>query len=165
MPTKSTIKRAVVKKATKKPSKTQEQAIQVLSVGSCSSVSGVSTLKYQIGIDADSAIQLKILSSSGSGFVNPTWYPLERILDVLTAHSVKKPIKSSDLTKGLELCGKSRNDSAFIVATLAANDILVPLGGQEKYQWKYNSADALLAKVEQLKSGNALKTPRKKSTQ
>ena len=168
MAIKSTVKRSVKKTTPKsaihKPNPKPEEAIQVLAVESCLSVSRASTLKYQIGIDPDSAIHLKVLSSSGSGFVNPTWYPLDRILDVLTAHSVKTPIKSSDLAKGLELEGKSRNDSAFQAALLLANDILVPFGGKEKYHWKYASADAFLAKVEQLKSVDAPEAPRKKST-
>ena len=74
-----------------------------------------------------------------------------------------KPIKSSHLAKGLELEGRSRNDAAFLVAVLLANEILVSFGGKDKFQWKYASADAFLAHCEKLKSGNAKKVPRKKA--
>jgi len=160
-------KKQVIKKAspnsTKSPQKKSGPDIQILTVETCPSVSGSSILKYQIGMTAESGIHLKILSSSGSGFVNPTWFALDDILNVLVSHSVEIPIKSSHLAKGLELEGRSRNDSAFLVAVLVANDILVSFVGQDKFQWKYVSADAFLAHCEKLKAGNASRPSRKKT--
>ena len=160
-------KRSIVKKTTQKsiksPQKKPGPDIQILAVETCPSVSGSSTLKYQIGTDPESGIHLKILSSSGSGFVNPTLFALDDILNVLVSHSVETPIKSAHLAKGLELEGRSRNDSAFLVAVLLANEILVSFGGKDKFQWKYASADTFLAHCEKLKSGNAKKVPRKKA--
>jgi len=164
-----TIKKSVSKKAfpksAKSPQKKSGPDIQILAVETCPSVSGSSTLKYQIGMSAESSILLKVLSSSGSGFVNPTWFALDDILNVLVSHSVETPIKSSHLAKGLELEGRSRNDAAFLVAVLVANEILVPFGDRDKFQWKYASADAFLAHCEKLKAGNASKPSRKKAAQ
>ena len=162
-----TIKKSVVKKTSSKTTKSapkkSEADIQVLSVQTCPSVSGSSTLKYQIGTAADSGIHLKILSSSGSGFVNPTWFALDDILNILVSHSVETSIKSSHLAKGLELEGRSRNDAAFLTGVLAANEILVPFGDQDKFQWRYASADIFLAKCEKPKAGNAAKSAGKRS--
>ena len=163
MPAKKSVIKKASPKSTKSPQKKSGPDIQILAVETCPSVSGSSTLKFQIGMAAESGIQLKILSSSGSGFVNPTWFALDDILNVLVSHSVETPIKSSHLAKGLELEGRSRNDSAFLAGILVANAILVQFAGKDKFQWKYASVDAFLAHCEKLKSGNAKKVPRKKA--
>jgi hypothetical protein len=163
MPAKKSVIKKASPKSTRKHQKTPGPDIQILAVETCPSVSGSSTLKYQIGMAADSGIHLKVLSSSGSGFVNPTWFTLDGILNILVSHSVNLPIKSSHIAKGLELEGRSRNDAAFLIAVLAANEVLVPFGGQDKFQWKYASADEFLARCEKLKAGNASKPSRKKT--
>ena len=103
MPVKKSVIKKAIPKSTKSPQKKSGPDIQILAVETCPSVSGSSTLKYQIGMAAESDIHLKTLSSSGSGFVNPTWFALDDILNVLVSHSVETPIKSSHLAKGLEL--------------------------------------------------------------
>lgn len=165
MPAKKSVTKKALSKSTNRPRKKPDPDIQILAVETCPSVSGSSTLNYQIGTAAESGILLKILSSSGSGFVNPTWFALDDILNVLVSHSIETPIKSSHLVKGLKLEGRSRNDAAFLAGVLSANEILVPFGGQDNFQWKYASADYFLAHCEKLQAGNASKPSRKKTAQ
>ena len=55
--------------------------IKILKTDTCPSISGKSTLKYQIGADADDAIHLRITGSSGGGFFsNDDRRRMERIL-------------------------------------------------------------------------------------
>ncbi|MBT3203228.1 MAG: hypothetical protein HOM14_06725 [Gammaproteobacteria bacterium] len=149
---KTTIKKPLKKATTKNPQSKSEPDMQVLAVCTTKSVSGSSTLKYQISIDTKSDIHIRVISSSGTGFVNPSYYPLNDILNILVSHPADAPFSSSLLANGLELEGRSNNNAAFITAVLLQEKILVPFGGQDKFKWKYNSADELLDHIEKLKA-------------
>jgi len=157
-----TVKKTAVKKA-KKVAKSQasiskinnvpaESDIQVLAVCSTESVSGSSTLKYQIGTDANSDIHFRVISSSGSGYVNPIWYSLNEILTILEAHPGNSPFTSLLISSRLKIEGRSNNNVGFLVAVLLQEKILVPFEGEEKFKWQFNSADEFLLRVEKLKS-------------
>jgi hypothetical protein len=116
------------------------------------SVSGSSTLKYQIGTGPNSDIHLRVISSSGSGYVNPIWHSLNDILAVLEAHPIDAPFSSAILAQGLKLKGQSNNNIGFLIAVLLQEKILASFEGEEKFKWRYNSASKFLEHAENLKS-------------
>ncbi len=151
-PTKRSVKKAAAKPLTDKP----ELDLQVLATYTTKSVSGTSTLKYQFGVDLKSDIHIRIVGSSGKGYVNPDWVQFSVILEILDALPTDASFSSSIFAKALP--GHSNNNVGFLTACLINEKVLVPVGGQDKFKWKYlGDADDLLAKVESLKQKKAAK--------
>ena len=53
-----------------------ESTIRILKTGSCQTVSGKSTLTYQIGCNGGGDILMRIYANTAAGFVNPEWVSL-----------------------------------------------------------------------------------------
>ncbi|MFH1218150.1 MAG: hypothetical protein V1706_16775 [Pseudomonadota bacterium] len=90
-----------------------EVEFRILKNGSCPSLSGRSTLTYNIGC-MGGEIYLRIVGNTEKGIFNKDWIPLAQ-LDPLLA-SVEKPI-TSGLLKAM-FNGKSANSAGFVMAVL-----------------------------------------------
>ncbi len=99
--------------------------MKVLKTATCKTLSGKSTLTYQIGCTPDSVVHLRIAKNTGGGFFSDEWISLDDILRVLKKRSVDSPIMSHFLTPLLK--GKSVNTSAFVLAALSHLKLLQPL--------------------------------------
>ena len=138
---------------TSKPNKPPvESDFQILKACTTKTVSGSSTLKYQIGADPSSDIHFRVISSSGSGYVNPIWHSLNDILAVLEAHPSDVPFSSAILAGGLKLKGHSNNNIGFLIAVLLQEQILASFEGEDKFKWRYNSASKFHEHAENLQS-------------
>ena len=84
---------------------------KILKTGTCPSVSGKSTLTYQIG-KASSDIQIRIHENTGAGRFSAEWLSLA----VIEKAVGKTPFTSSKLKELFH--GKSINTSAFMLAVL-----------------------------------------------
>jgi hypothetical protein len=104
--------------------------IKILKNDTCPSISGKSTLKYQIGCDADDAILLRITGSSGGGFFNNEWISFEKIQSLLDEHPAEKPITSIVLYPLFR--GKSVNTPSFLLAALVHEKLLRPMKGKQR---------------------------------
>ena len=104
--------------------------IKILKNDTCPSISGKSTLKYQIGADADDAIMLRITGSSGGGFFSNEWIAFEKIQALLDAHPAEKPITSIVLYPLFR--GKSVNTPSFLLAALVHEKLLRPMKGKQR---------------------------------
>ena len=104
--------------------------IKILKNDTCPSISGKSTLKYQIGCDADDAILLRITGSSGGGFFSNEWISFEKIRALLEEHPAEKPITSIVLYPLFR--GKSVNTPSFLLAALVHEKLLRPMKGKQR---------------------------------
>ena len=60
--------------------------VRVLRAATCPSLSGKSTLTYELGCDGASALQLRIAKNSGRGMFSTAWVPWERVGALLDGH-------------------------------------------------------------------------------
>jgi len=87
--------------------------MEVIKTEQCPSVSGKSTLTYNIGRTDKSETQLRIFSNTGAGFFSDEWVPLKSIEEAIgkgghfTSTALKPIIK-----------GKFINTAAFMLAVL-----------------------------------------------
>ena len=93
---------------------TKPDNIRIIKSNSCKSLSGKSTLEYQIGCHGDSDIYVRVAKNSSSGWFSKEWVAIQKIITVL--ESSKFPLTSYTLQTFFT--GKSVNTAAFIFAAL-----------------------------------------------
>ena len=111
------------KKSTPEPLKTpvvvkkdaKESAIQVVESGSCPTLTGKSTLGYDVGRDPSDALHLRIRSNSGNGRFSKDFLPLQALMDALG--KAQSPITSGTFRA---VCRRvSANQGGFLLAVFA----------------------------------------------
>jgi hypothetical protein len=103
--------------------------IRVLKIGSCPSLTGKSTLTYQIGCTAESDIQLRVAANTGGGFFSDEWVAFNTIQAAFDKQP-KGPIVSHILYPLFQ--GRSLNTPAFLLAVLKAEGLVKPLGDKKR---------------------------------
>ena len=106
-------------------------AIRVLKIASCPSLSGKSTLTYELGCTTESEIQIRIKANLGGGFFSQEWISLISIEQVLE----KKTAAGTPLTTTALLpifSGRSVNTAGFIVAVLKEVGLVRPLENKQR---------------------------------
>ena len=78
--------------------KTEDTPMKVLKTATCPTLSGKSRLTYQIGINPDSIVHLRISKNDGGGFFSDEWIALDDILDILKKRPEGSPVLSHFLT-------------------------------------------------------------------
>ena len=104
--------------------------MKILKTATCPTLSGKSTLTYQIGLSPESIVHLRISKNSGGGFFSDEWISLDSIIDTLKKRPAGSPVLSHFLTPLLK--GKSVNTSAFILAALSHLKLIRPLPGKKR---------------------------------
>jgi len=99
--------------------------MKILKTTTCPTLSGKSTLTYQVGLSPKSVIHLRISKNSGGGFFSDEWLALDDILETLKKRPEGSPVLSHFLTPLLK--GKSVNTSAFILAAMTHLKLIRPL--------------------------------------
>jgi hypothetical protein len=141
--------------------------MRVLKTATCKTLSGKSTLTYQLGATPDSTIHLRITKNSGGGFFSDEWIAIEDIQAVLKERSKDSPIMSHFISPLLK--GKSSNTSGFIMAALSHLKLLKPLPKKKRLH-ELLDPGPFLDTVEKLMSsdvkpkGTVRKAPAKKAT-
>lgn len=112
-PSKKTQQPAAVPALSKKGEK--DAGITVLESGSCPSLTGQSTLRYEVGRGEDAALYLRLVSNSGRGKFHRRPIALAPMMDALG--SAKGPITSGTLRS---VCRRmSANQGGFLLAVFA----------------------------------------------
>ncbi|SEQ45699.1 hypothetical protein [Nitrosomonas ureae] len=147
---------------------TTESDIRILKVATCPSLSGKSTLTYQIGCIAESDIQFRIVANTGGGFFSKEWIALNAILQAFDKKATDKPIVSLLLYPLFQ--GKSLNTPAFLLAALMQEGLVIPFDENPKH-YEQLPSDTFMAEIEKLsqstpdlKINSSKKTTSKKST-
>ena len=131
--------------------------MNILKNDTCPSISGKSTLKYQVGADDDDAILLRITGSSGGGFFSNEWIAFNKIQALLNGHPADKPVTSIILYPLFR--GKSVNTPSFLLAALVHEKVLMPMKGKQRCH-EVGDMTVFAEKVKKLATGKA---PKKKA--
>jgi hypothetical protein len=107
------------------------EEMHIMKTGSCPSLSGKSTLTYQIGCNEKNELHLSLTGNTGKGVFNKDWIELEQIYSLLSSQT--KPITSGSLLGLFE--GKNSNSAGFILAVLLKEGLLkVSNDNQRNYE-------------------------------
>jgi hypothetical protein len=131
----------------KQDSKQDELKIRILKVAKCPSNSGKATLTYQIGCDEQSAIYMRIMANSSSGYFNPDWKAYTAIRAALDKEGKAEPVTSHALTDLYKF--QSTNSPAFLFAAIKAEGLVEPSRVKRRAYDKVSDA-AFLAAVKKL---------------
>ena len=105
-----------------------EKEMRILKTGECPSLSGKSTLTYNIGSDSDNNVYIALTGNSGAGVFNKDWFALEDIHSLL-AHQEK--VTSGSLLGLFE--GRSSNTPGFLLEVLLKMELLKISPGNKHY--------------------------------
>ena len=150
--TKKIVKKAAEKKAAPKKKtskKIEEPALKIVSTSKCQTISGKSTLTYNVGVDDEGRSCIRVYSNTGGGFFSNEWISLEHITSVLNDVPVDHPITSMDLFPLFK--GKSVNTPGYLMAVLFNEKLLSPFK-DTKRQFVYTGAETLKAKPSKRKT-------------
>jgi len=104
--------------------------IRVLKTGSCPSLTGKSTLTYQIGCTPESDIQFRVTGNTGGGFFSDEWVAFNVIQAAFDKQPKDRPIISLILYPLFQ--GRSLNTPAFLLAALKSEGLVKPLGDKKR---------------------------------
>ena len=96
--------------------------ISVVTINTCSSLSGRSELTYHVGCNADGDIHFRVAANTGSGQFNADWVALSLIDKLLSEHPATKPMTSGALRTVFR--HRSSNSPAFLFAALMAEGLV-----------------------------------------
>ncbi len=85
--------------------------IRVLQADRCSSLSGRTSIDFQIGCNESERLFIRVLRTSGNGFFSKEWVPYDSIGPLLV-----NPVTSASLRPIFQ--GKSVNTSGFLLSSL-----------------------------------------------
>ena len=122
--------------------------MRVLKTATCTTLSGKSTLTYQIGIQNDE-IHVRISKNTGGGFFSQEWISLNDIRSVLDEHPEGTPVTSFILQPLFH--GKSVNTPGFVLSVLVHEKLLVPMQDKKR---SHEPAEDFAAIVEKMTSSN-----------
>ena len=105
-------------------------AMRVLKTATCKTVTGKSTLTYQIGSLPDSTVHIRISKNTGAGFFSDEWVAVKDIQKVLADGPEGQPLTSFMLRSLVK--GKSVNTPAFLMAALTNERLLRILKGKKR---------------------------------
>ena len=117
---------AVLKKPSPEPALDPE-AVQALKRSSCPTLSGKSTLHYELGLDAKQTPLIRITTCTGGGFFSKEWVSLSSIRSALQKSKAVTAILLFPLFKG-----KSVNTPGYLLAVLRAEKLIQPLPGKTR---------------------------------
>lgn len=103
---------------------TEIDLIRILKTATCPSLSGKSTLTYNIGCNALSEIQFQVLENDGGGFWNDDWVTQKSIQAVLDKQPHGKDISSTTFRSIYP--SKSTNSPGFLLAVLKDVGLVQP---------------------------------------
>ena len=126
--------------------------MRVLKTATCKSISGRSSLKYELGCSSDNAVYLRITNNSASGQFSPEWVKIEDILKALSKGRKEDPLTSYRLEPLLS--GRSVNTPAFIMAALTNERLLRVLKGKKRGH-EFLDPEGFTAKMNKLVSAKA----------
>ena len=146
MVTKTVKKKAPQKKAaaTPKKEKTEDLSLQIILTSKCQTISNKSTLTYNIGVDDEDNIFVRIISNTGGGYFSNEWITLDNITSILSDAPADSTVTSINLIPLFK--GKSVNTPGYLLAALVSEAVL-SANQEKKRHYAYSGAEAFLAKV------------------
>ena len=147
--------------------------MRVLKTATCKTLSGKSTLTYQVGITPDSVVHIRITKNSGGGFFSDEWISYDTVQAALKKRREGQAITSFLLIPVFS--GKIANNSSFLLAALKHLKLVRPLKGKQREHEQLSSqlfldhVDKLMSSPEKtvrkspVRKASAKMTPTKKA--
>jgi hypothetical protein len=126
--------------------------MRILKTATTKTITGKSTLTYQIGVAPDSVVHLRISKNTGAGFFSDEFISLDDIYRTLEKRPEGSPVLSHFITPLLK--GKSVNTSAFILAALSHLRLVTPVKGKKRHH-ELPGPEDFTASVRKLSSSSA----------
>ena len=124
---------------------------KILKTATCKTLSGKSTLTYQIGSKADSSVHVHISKNTGGGYFSTEWIDLKDIQDVFAECPEGEPMTSIVLQPLFK--GRSVNTPAFLMAVLVNEKLLRPLKGKQRHHAIAEDFTMIVKKLISTKTG------------
>ena len=125
---------------------------------SCPGLSGNNTLTYEIGMENDESFWLRLVKSSGGGFLCKDWVAMATVIDTLRQAPV--PFTSYELHK--LFAGKSVNTLGFVMAVLKHEGLVTPAPDKQQ-AFVIDDLDVALEKFRsRISKGASASSPKKK---
>lgn len=113
MKSKSVVTASAINEVDVKP---KPNDVRVLKAASCPSLSGKSSLTYEIGCNAKSEVQFRISANSGNGFFNKEWVAQSTIAKIVAKMPMGSALTCATLMPIFN--HKSVNTGGFLLAAL-----------------------------------------------
>jgi hypothetical protein len=127
--------------------------MRILKKATCKTLSGKSTLTYQIGCLPDSTVHLCIAGNDGGGMFSQEWVPFEAVQEALKDDDEGAAITSVRLTPLFK--GKSVNTPSFLLAALKHLKLVRPMQGKQRHHERLDP-QPFLEQMEKLMSSSAV---------
>ena len=124
-----------------------DDSIRVIKKANTKSLSGKSSLNYELVLDSKDEIHIRITNNTGGGFFSSEIVRLRDIEAVMDEHPAGTPVTSYMLQPLFK--GKSVNTPAFLLAALAHEKLLYPMKGKKR---SLEPAEDFAAMVEKMTS-------------
>jgi hypothetical protein len=125
--------------------------MRVLKTATCKTLSGKSTLTYQLGVTPDSTIHLRISNNSAAGCYSREWVKYDDIQEALKNDTEGAAITSIRLVPLFK--GKSVNTPSFLLAALKSLKLVRSMNGKQRHHEALNP-QPFLDTVEKLMSSD-----------
>ena len=106
----------------------KDVSMQIVESGSCPSLTGQSTLRYEVGKGQDGALHVRIVSNSGTGKFHRKFIPLAPLVTAL--EKAKGPITSGTLRMVCQ--HMSANQGGFLLSVFLGKGLIERLPGKER---------------------------------
>ena len=120
--------------------------MRVLKVDSGPSLSGKSVLTYQVGVDEEGQIHIRILGNTGRGYFSKDWVAHQAINDLLTAKG-EEGVSGSVLAS--LFTGTSANTAGFFLAILKHLGVLTGIE-EKRHAYLYGGSEQWLEEMQAL---------------
>lgn len=131
-----------------KDAKPDTLPVRIIKTNTCPSLSGKSTITYQIGIYGQSDIVMRVEANSATGYFNKDWVHYAEIEKVLANYP-----KITSFALRSVYSGKSTNSPGFLLAAIKSEGLVQLAGEKERYYLPVNP-DQFLTEVKTLMAGN-----------
>ena len=136
--------------------------MQILKTATCKTLSGKSTLTYQIGCTPDSVVHLRISKNSGGGFFSEEILSFDAIYEALKKLPSDTPISSYYLAHLFK--GKSVNTPSFLLSVLKHLKIIRALPNNKRHHELLDPRPFLDQVSKLMSSPEKTKAPAKRPT-
>ena len=120
--------------------------MKIIKENTCPGLSGKNTITYEIAQGTDKTLSLRLVKSSGGGFVCKEWVAISALVKTLVAQS---PTFTS-YALHQHFLGKSTNSAAFMMAVLKQEGFIKPSSDKRQAFVGNDLETALLKLQEQL---------------
>ena len=122
----------------------EQQVIEprILKIGTCSSLSGRTSITYHVGCMGDKEVCFRIWNTSGKGVFSKEWVPAAEIQKVLAKHDV---LTAPTLLSVFKV-GRSVNTGGYLLAVLKEEG-LAALSPDMPHKYVRVQSDAFVAEV------------------